>query len=124
MRRGTGLSDCRPATREKNFAGGVAHCGLPELRRQHDVRDRVADGAGHDADHARSICAPSPKMAKRRHHAVRDDCTRRAGVGNIASVALEGRNRSEGLSIVPRAKRPDIGRVAAGILAKIAAVLC
>ena len=36
----------------RTLLAGFADCGFPELRRQHDVRQRVADGAGHDADHA------------------------------------------------------------------------
>jgi len=54
-----------------------------------NVRGGVADGAGCDAYHAGGICAASPKMAKRRHHNMRRDCIRRAGVVGIASVALE-----------------------------------
>ena len=122
MRRGAGLSDRHPAACEENFAGGVADCDLSELRPQHDVCDRVADGVGDPARHARCICAASPKMAKRRHDAMHDGCIGRAGMGNFALLALEGRNRSDGLSIVQRAKRPDIRRDAAGILAKILAL--
>jgi hypothetical protein len=34
------------------------------------------------------------KMADHRDPTMRDDCIRRAGLGNVASVALEGGNRS------------------------------
>ena len=53
--------------REQNLAGGVADRDLAELRRQHDVRHRVADGAGHDADHAGGVRAAAPEMAQHRH---------------------------------------------------------
>jgi hypothetical protein len=99
---------------KRDVPGGVTPCGLAELCRQHGVRDRVAHGAGHDADHARGICAASPKMAERRDHIVRDDCVHR--IGNVASVALEGPNRLNGLSIVRKTERSDLGRVAARIL--------
>ena len=72
----------------------AAFLGAIFLRHQHDVRDRVADGAGDDADHAGCICTASPEMADHRDPTMRDDCIRRAGLGNVASVALEGGNRS------------------------------
>jgi O-antigen ligase len=75
---------------EKNFVGGVANCGLLELCRQHDICDRFADSGGHDPCHACCICAASSEMAKRRDNTRRDGCIRRAGMGNVTSVALEG----------------------------------
>jgi hypothetical protein len=56
-------------------------------------RDRAADGTRDDADHAGCICT-APEMANHRDPTMRDDCIRGAGLGNIASVALEGGNRS------------------------------
>jgi len=48
------------------FAGGFADCDFPELRRQHDVRQRIANGAGHNADHAGGVRAASSEAAARR----------------------------------------------------------
>ena len=54
---GNSLGDIAGA---ENLAGHSAlrHCA--QLHRQHGVCDRVADGAGHDANHARRVRPASP----------------------------------------------------------------
>jgi len=73
----------------KNLAGGIARRAVPELRGQHGIRHGIADGAGHDADHAGGLRAASPEMAQHRHDSVRNRCTGRFGMGDIVAVALD-----------------------------------
>ena len=65
----------------------------PELRRQHGVRHRVADRAGHHADHAGGVRVAAPEMAKHRH----DRLARRPCCGAMAWMAspqLRGRTET------------------------------
>ena len=124
VRRGARLSRHHALAGEKNLAGGLAHCDFHQLRRQYDVRRRVADGAGHDADHVGGVRAASPEMAEYPRHILRHDRICSVGMVDVATFAPDHRKLFEGLSIVRGAKRPDLDWLASGILEEIAALLC
>ena len=64
VRRGARLSGHHFPAGETNLAGGIADRGVLELRRQHGACYRVADGAGHHADHAGRVRSAAPEMAE------------------------------------------------------------
>ena len=109
---------------ETGMAGGVAAGDRAELHRQHGVRHRVADGAGHHAGHAGGVRAASSEMA---NHIVIIGCA--AAVSGALAWAASPQLRWTAATFLrdyqlyEEQRYTDVDRPAAGILAEIAAVL-
>ena len=126
VRGGAGLSGHDAAAGWQDAAGGAACGDRAGPAGQHAVRRGFAHRAGDHADHAGGIRAAAFEMA---NHvlscAVGACCWRRWPGAASPQLRTDRHERSCAItSIYKETRTTDVDRVAAGILAEIAAVLC